>query len=79
MYLVYSIRKVYNVCMASHTVRLDEPTYQAMRRLVRQLSVALDDDLTQSDAIGVSVGYALANPETLVQWARDQHSKGSDH
>lgn len=72
----------YHVCMSAAEyvpVRLKAEVRQSVGTLARQLSAALDDDLSLSDAIGVSVGYGLANLETLVQWARDQRPKGSDH
>lgn len=62
-----------------HPVRVARSVMDDVQHLRRQLANAIGDDLTQSDAIGVSIAYGLANRETLVQWARDQRSKGSDH
>jgi hypothetical protein len=61
------------------SARLTDPVWRDARQLARELSADLADDLSLSEAIGVAVRYGRANRETLVQWARDQRNKESDH
>lgn len=54
---------IYDACMAATekdtTMRVRPAVAEDARRLVRQLAAAADRDVTQSEAIGAALAYAL--------------------
>jgi hypothetical protein len=45
--------------MAYSTIRVPPDAIEQLRRLVRQLSAEADQDVTQGEALGAAVAYAL--------------------